>query len=89
MSKVLKKQDLKKDNKKKVVNAKVDTKKESLWVRFRIFLHGVKVETTKVHWPSKYDMIKYSIATVFFIVFCSAFFYVVTLLFAYVQSLFN
>lgn len=63
--------------------------KKSLWVRFRIFCHGVKSEAKKVHWPTKKDMIKYSIATVLFIVFCSLFFYIIDIIFALVQSLFR
>ena len=51
--------------------------KKSLWVRFRIFCHGVKSETLSVHWPNKKDMIRYSIATIFFIVFCAVFFYAI------------
>lgn len=69
---------------------KVSTeKKKSLWVRFRIFCHGVKVEAKKVHWPTKKDMVKYSIATVLFIVFCSLFFYIIDVIFALVQSIFR
>ena len=64
------------------------TEKKSLFVRFRIFCHGVKSEFKKVHWTSKDDMVKYSIATIFFIIFCSLFFYVVDVVFAFVQSLF-
>ena len=64
-------------------------KKKSLWVRFRIFCHGVKAEAGKVHWPTKADMIKYSIATVLFIVFCSLFFYIIDVIFALVQSIFR
>lgn len=75
----------------KVVAKKITTKKEkkSLWTRFRIFCHGVKSETLSVHWPSKKDMIKYSIATIVFIVFCSLFFYAIEIIFALIQSLFN
>ena len=62
--------------------------KKSLFVRFRIFCHGVKSEFKKVHWTSKNDMVKYSIATIFFIIFCSLFFYAVDVVFAFIQSLF-
>ena len=83
---------------KKEVKKKTETKskaktekvaKKSLWVRFRIFCHGVKSETLKVHWPSKNDMIKYSIATIAFVVFCSLFFELINILFALVQSVFK
>lgn len=68
---------------------KKDYKKENIWVRFKIFCHGVKSEFDKVHWPTKENMIKYSIATVVFIVLCSAFFYIIDIIFALIQTLFN
>ena len=76
----------KKDVKK---GTKKEQKKNSLWVRFRIFCHGVKSEFQKVHWTSKDNMIKYSIATIFFIVVCSLFFYAIDIIFALIQTLFN
>ena len=78
----------KKQEKTKVIDKKKEPKK-SLWVRFRIFCHGVKSEFTKVHWTSKNDMLKYSIATIVFIVFFSVFFYGIDVIFALVKSLFN
>lgn len=79
-----------KGNAKKYTSKKVVKKeKKSLWTRFRIFCHGVKSETLSVHWPSKKDMIKYSIATIVFIIFCALFFYAVEIIFALIQSLFN
>lgn len=64
-------------------------KKQNIFVRFRVFCNGVKGEFKKVHWTSKKDMLKYSIATIVFVVFCSGFFYLINILFALVQSLFN
>ena len=55
----------------------------------KIFINGVKDETKKVHWPSKKDMVKYSGATIAFIIFFALFFYLINVLFALVQSLFN
>ena len=82
---------VKETKKEEKVTKKVVKKKEkkSLWTRFRIFCHGVKSETLSVHWPNKKDMIKYSIATIVFIVFCSLFFYAVEIIFALIQALFN
>ena len=77
---VAKKKDAKKVEKKE---------KKSLWVRFRIFCHGVKSETLSVHWPSKKDMVRYSIATIFFIIFCAVFFYAIDIIFALIQSIFR
>ena len=64
------------------------TGKQNIFVRFRIFCHGVKSEFEKVHWTSKNDMVKYSIASIFFIVFCSLFFYLIDVLFALAQTIF-
>ena len=76
-----------KNIKKEVKSKKVDktSEKKSLWVRFRIFCHGVKSEFLKVHWPGKKDMIKYSISTIVFVVFCSLFFYLINVIFALIQ----
>lgn len=74
----------KKDN-----SVKVSSEKKSLWVRFHIFCHGVKSEAKKVHWPTRKDMVKYSIATVLFIIFCSLFFYIIDIIFALIQSIFR
>jgi len=82
-SKAIKKEVKKQENKKTTIE------KKSLWVRFRIFCHGVKSETLRVHWPSKKEMTKYSIATIVFVVFCSLFFYLINVIFAFVQSVLN
>lgn len=88
-----KKEKVKKEIKKEKKNVKKKTKakekKQSLWVRFRIFCHGVKSEFLKVHWPGKKDMVRYSIATIVFIVFCALFFYLIDIIFALVQMLFK
>ncbi len=79
----------KKSNKNKTEKVeKKTTEKKGLWTRFRIFCNGVKSEFKKVHWPSKEDMIKYSIATIFFIIFCGVFFYIIDIIFAFIRSLF-
>ena len=67
---------------------KVETKKSFL-VRFRIFCHGVKSEFNKVHWTTKDKMVKYSIMVVVFIIAMSLFFYLIDVVFAFIQSLFN
>ena len=76
-------------NKSKNSNKKVTREKIGLWQKIRIFCNGVKGEVKRVHWTDKRDMVKYSIATIVFIVFCSAFFYLIDIIFALVQSLFN
>ena len=86
------KEESKKEVKKKQVKktkSKAKEDKKSLWVRFRIFCHGVKSECLKIHWPSRKDMIRYSVASIFFIIFCAGFFYLINVIFALVQTLFN
>ena len=82
---------VKKTNSKTNTKAKKEEKKEekkkSLWVRFRIFCHGVASEFKKVNWPSKNDMIKYSIATIVFVVFLALFFYLIDVIFAAILGL--
>lgn len=80
---------IEKKEQKKKSQKKVKEEKKSLWVRFRIFCHGVKSEFGKVHWPGKKDMIRYSIATIFFVIFCALFFYLINIIFALVQTLFK
>lgn len=77
---------------KKNVNSKEknsEAEKKGLWYRFMAFCHGVKSEFKRVRWTSKEDMIKYSVATIVFIIFCSLFFYTVDVIFALIQSLFK
>lgn len=81
----------KKETKKvKTTTVKKETKKEEkkgLFTKFGIFCHGVKNEFLKVHWPSKKDMVKYSIATIIFVIFCGLFFYAIDVIFALIRTL--
>lgn len=76
-------------NENKNVKRKEPLNNEGFFAKIRIFFNGVKSEFKKVHWTSKSDMLKYSIATIFFIIFCSLFFYLVEVIFALVQSIFS
>ncbi len=71
-TKVEKKPEKKKEDKKtkKKETKKPEVKKESWW-------HGVKSEFKKVRWPNKKEMIKYSIATIAFIIFFALIFYLI------------
>ena len=72
----------KKDKKKKEIK-KTKTKK-----RHFKFLHEVKAEMDKVKWPSRKDMIKYSIATIVFVIFFALFFYAIDLVLALLKEVF-
>lgn len=65
---------VKEEKKEKNLSKKKETvKKES-------YFEGVKKETSKIKWPTKKEMVKYSIATVSFIIFFALFFYIIQLL---------
>lgn len=82
MGKTEEKKDAKKVTKetKKVIKKQNNKKNESL-------LTGVKKEMKKVRWPLKKEMIKYSIATLSFIVFFALFFMLSDLIIAGVKVL--
>lgn len=50
------------------------------------FLKQVKAEMKKVKWPSKKEMVKYSITTLAFILLFSGFFYLIDVLFALLKG---
>lgn len=88
MAKMVDKTTDKKVDKKTKKNKKASSKK-GLLTKFKIFCNGVKDEFNRVHWPSKKDMLKYSVATIVFIVFFALFFYLIEVIFALIQTLFN
>lgn len=51
------------------------------------FFSEVKKELAKVRWPNKKDMVKYSVATIIFVIFFAGFFYAIDLLMALVKTL--
>ena len=72
--------EIKKDKKKKETK-KVKTHKKG-------FLHEVKAEMDKVKWPSRKEMVKYSIATIVFVIFFALFFYGIDLILALLKEVF-
>lgn len=83
------KKNLKKNEKKKVTTNKNEgdskknkNQKQSFIESIRIFCSGVANEFKRVHWTTKENMVKYSVATIFFIIFFSVFFSVIDVLFA-------
>lgn len=53
------------------------------------FFKGVKLEMSKVKWPDAKTMVKYTLATLVFVIFFGAFFYGINLLFALLRGMFN
>lgn len=83
--KTVAKKETKKVTKKKEVSKK--TKKVVLFKRIGNWVKSVFKEVSKVKWPSKKEMLKYSIATIVFVVFFALFFYAIELLMAFLKSL--
>ena len=50
------------------------------------FLGEVRNEMSKVKWPSKKDMVKYSIATIVFVIFFALFFYAIDMVIALLKE---
>ena len=50
------------------------------------YFSGVKKEASRIKWTSKKDLLKYSTATVMFMLFFGLFFYVIGLLVALLRS---
>ena len=67
---------------------KKTSEKKGFFTKIKDYFNGVGVEFKRIHWPSKKDMVKYSIATVFFIIFFGIFFYLIDIIFAFIRSLF-
>ena len=65
------------------------SKNQSLWTKFMIFCYGVKSEFNKVFWPTKKDMVKYSITTILFVIFLGVFFFLIDVIFAFILKLFS
>lgn len=55
--------------------------------KIKKFFSEVKKELAKVKWPNKKDMVKYSVATIIFVIFFAGFFYAIDLLMALVKTL--
>ena len=72
--------DSKKDNVKR--NSKKSLKEKKGLFRF---FHNVSVEMSKVKWPNKKDMIKYSAATISFVLFFGIYFSIINLIVAAVK----
>ncbi len=55
--------------------------------KIKNFLGEVKKELGNVKWPGKKEMIKYSIATICFVIFFAIFFYLIDLAVAFIKSM--
>jgi len=78
-----------KDTKKSKSNVKEkkNTKKTKKGLGIVNYFKDVKKEVSHVKWPDKKEMVKYSIATIVFIIFFALFFYLIEVIFALLKSL--
>ena len=77
-----KEKNLKKTKKVEKKITKKKEKKQNLFSKIKNFLHDVKLEMKKVKWPTKKDMVKYTSATISFIILFGAFFVLTDLIIA-------
>ena len=77
------KKEVKKAKAQKLDNNKKNKKKHG---KIFNFFKEVKVEVSKVKWPSKKNMVKYSVATIIFILFFAIFFYLIDLVIALLKA---
>ena len=80
---------MKKDNSKNKIekSSKVKkNKKENIFTRFKKYLKEVGQEMKKTKWPSRKDMISYSIATLSFILVFALFFAFGDVIIAFVKQ---
>ena len=69
-----KKEETKKVSKKEVKQVKTSKNEKKVKTKKESFFKGVRKEMKNVRWPLKKEMVKYSIATLSFIVFFALFF---------------
>lgn len=83
MTKKVEEKEVRKEKKVKKTNKKEKkTSKES-------FFSGVKAELAKVKWPSRQEVLKYTIATVVFIIVLVVFFVLLSLFMSFIKGVFN
>lgn len=50
------------------------------------YFKGVKKEISRIKWTSKKDLLKYSVASILFVMFFGVFFYIIDILVALLRS---
>lgn len=74
---------------KKEIQSKKTKKTKEKKVKKESFFEGVRSELSKVKWPTKKDVLKYTIATLVFIIFLVIFFVLLSLLMSVIKGAFN
>ena len=83
------KKEIKKDTKKNIKKDTKKVKKQKEKKNKEGFFKGIKIELKKVTWPSKKDILKYSIATLVFCIVVMVFFQLLDLGLSVVKGVFN
>ncbi|MEG1494977.1 MAG: preprotein translocase subunit SecE [Bacilli bacterium] len=60
--------------------------KAGIFTRISMFFKETIKEVSKVKWPSRKDMVKYSVATIVFVLFFAVFFYLIDIIVALVKT---
>ena len=83
----MKKDSAKKEKKVTVKKEKSTKKKKGLFKGIKSYFKGVKKEIGRIRWTSGKDLLKYSIATIMFVLFFGVYFYLIDLAVAFIRSL--
>lgn len=86
MSKKVKKEEIKEEVKEVKKEKKVKKTKKENKKKDNLFVQ-IKKEMSKVHFPTRKDMVKYSIATIVFVLFFAGYFYLIEIVMAFIKSL--
>ena len=83
------KKDSAKKEKKVTVKKEKDNKKKKkgIFKGIKSYFKGVKKEFGRIRWTSGKDLLKYSIATIMFMIFFGVYFYLIDLAVAFIRSL--
>lgn len=89
MAKKENKKETKEIKKKEKELTKKNKKKKEEKVKKENYFVGVKSEMSKVKWPSKKELIKYTVSTIVFVLILVAFFILMSLIMAGIREAFN
>lgn len=83
----MKKDSTKKEKKVTEKKEKNTKKKKGIFKGIKSYFKGVKKEIGRIRWTSGKDLVKYSIATIMFVLFFGVYFYLIDLAVAFIRSL--
>ncbi len=86
MAKKIEEKDVKNNKKDEKTKKVKKTKKEKKNVKKESFFEGVRTEMSKVKWPTKKEVLKYTIATLVFMIVLVLFFVLLTLLMSLIRE---